>query len=130
MIKTAMIRARVEPGLKKSAETPVYTKQFEKDVRLCVRRGKNLEKFKILARTLLSGQRVHDGKVPTRDTALDFCLFHRWAAYDGCRWAFPFLPFCFSFRLTPTSNTSMLAAFTHYDHDSAQHSFQAPPARR
>lgn len=35
--------------------TPVYTKQFEKDVRLCVRQGKNLEKFKILARTLLSG---------------------------------------------------------------------------
>lgn len=35
--------------------TPVYTKQFEKDVKRCVRRGKNMEKFKILARTLLSG---------------------------------------------------------------------------
>ncbi|NLE40490.1 MAG: type II toxin-antitoxin system YafQ family toxin [Lentisphaerae bacterium] len=35
--------------------TPVYTKQFEKDTRRCVRRGKNMEKFKILARTLLSG---------------------------------------------------------------------------
>jgi mRNA interferase YafQ len=34
---------------------PIYTKQFEKDIRLCVRRGKNMEKFKILARTLLSG---------------------------------------------------------------------------
>jgi mRNA interferase YafQ len=35
--------------------TPVYTKQFEKDVKRCARRGKNMEKFKILARTLLSG---------------------------------------------------------------------------
>ncbi len=36
--------------------TPVYTKQFEKDVKRCTRRSKDLEKFKILARTLLSGQ--------------------------------------------------------------------------
>jgi mRNA interferase YafQ len=36
--------------------TPVYTKQFQKDTKRCVRRGKNLEKFKILARTLLSGE--------------------------------------------------------------------------
>lgn len=35
--------------------TPVYTKQFEKDMKRCARRGKNMEKFKILARTLLSG---------------------------------------------------------------------------
>ena len=36
--------------------TPVYTKQFEKDVKRCKRRGKNFEKFKILAGTLLSGR--------------------------------------------------------------------------
>ena len=36
--------------------TPVYTRQFEKDVKLCGRRGKNLDKFKILAMTLISGQ--------------------------------------------------------------------------
>ena len=36
--------------------TPVYTKQFEKDVKRSQRRGKNLEKFKILARTLLEGR--------------------------------------------------------------------------
>ena len=36
--------------------TPVYTKQFEKDVKRFQRRGKNLDKFKILARTLLSGE--------------------------------------------------------------------------
>ena len=36
--------------------TPVYTHQFEKDVKRCIRRGKNLEKFKIVARTLLSGK--------------------------------------------------------------------------
>lgn len=42
--------------------TPVYTRQFEKDTKRCIRRGKNLEKFKILARTLLSGtplDRIH-----------------------------------------------------------------------
>ena len=33
---------------------PVYTKQFDKDTERCIRRGKNLEKFKILIRTLLS----------------------------------------------------------------------------
>ena len=37
--------------------TPVYTKQFAKDVKRCQRRGKDLEKFKILARTLLAGQK-------------------------------------------------------------------------
>jgi mRNA interferase YafQ len=36
--------------------TPVYTRQFEKDLKLCKRRGKNLEKFKILACTLIAGQ--------------------------------------------------------------------------
>ena len=36
--------------------TPVYTKQFEKDLKRCKRRGKNLDKFKILARTLISAK--------------------------------------------------------------------------
>jgi mRNA interferase YafQ len=36
--------------------SPVYTKQFQKDIRRAIRRGKNLEKFKIIARTLLTGQ--------------------------------------------------------------------------
>jgi len=35
---------------------PVYTRQFERDLRLALRRGKNVEKFKIIARTLLAGQ--------------------------------------------------------------------------
>jgi mRNA interferase YafQ len=38
--------------------TPVYTKQFEKDLKRCRRRGKTLEKFKLIARTLLSGQQL------------------------------------------------------------------------
>ncbi len=38
--------------------TPVYTKQFEKDLKRCKRRGKNLDKFKILARTLFSGKQL------------------------------------------------------------------------
>ena len=36
--------------------SPDYTKQFQKDIRRAIRRGKNLEKFKIIARTLLTGQ--------------------------------------------------------------------------
>lgn len=35
---------------------PVYTKQFAKDLKRCQRRGKNLEKFKIIVKTLLSGE--------------------------------------------------------------------------
>jgi mRNA interferase YafQ len=35
---------------------PVYTKQFEKDTKRCIRRGKNLVKFKVLVGTLLSGR--------------------------------------------------------------------------
>ena len=36
--------------------TPVYTKQFEQDIKRSKRRGKNLEKFKIIARALLAGE--------------------------------------------------------------------------
>ena len=35
---------------------PVYTKQFEKDIHRIKKRGKNLEKLKIIARTLLCGR--------------------------------------------------------------------------
>jgi len=35
--------------------TPVYTKQFAKDLKRCQRRGKNLEKFKILVRAFDGG---------------------------------------------------------------------------
>lgn len=34
---------------------PVYTRQFERDAKLAARRGKNLDKFKLIARTLLTG---------------------------------------------------------------------------
>lgn len=36
---------------------PVYTKQFEKDVKRCQRRGKDLDKFKLIARILLAGRK-------------------------------------------------------------------------
>ena len=36
--------------------TPVSTKQFEKDIKRNKKRSKNLEKFKIIARTLLEGE--------------------------------------------------------------------------
>nr|VFK19293.1 MAG: hypothetical protein BECKLFY1418C_GA0070996_10568 [Candidatus Kentron sp. LFY] len=35
---------------------PIYTKQFAKDLERCQKRGKNLEKFKIIARSLLAGE--------------------------------------------------------------------------
>jgi len=37
---------------------PVYTKQFERDLRRCQRRGKDIEKFKMLAKTMLAGERL------------------------------------------------------------------------
>ena len=37
--------------------TPVYTKQFEKDTKRCVRRDKNMDKFKILVPALLAGKK-------------------------------------------------------------------------
>jgi mRNA interferase YafQ len=36
--------------------TPVYTRQFAKDVQRCRRRGKNIEKLKIVIRSLLAGE--------------------------------------------------------------------------
>ena len=35
---------------------PVYTKQFHKDGKRCQKRGKNLERFKIIARDPLAGK--------------------------------------------------------------------------
>ncbi len=35
--------------------TPIYTKQFSKDIKRTVRRGKNIEKLKTIVRILLSG---------------------------------------------------------------------------
>ena len=37
--------------------TPIYSKQFEKDLKRSRRRGKDIEKFKILARTLIAGNK-------------------------------------------------------------------------
>jgi mRNA interferase YafQ len=36
--------------------TPAYTRQFEKDIKRIKRQGKNLEKIRIIIRTLLQGQ--------------------------------------------------------------------------
>ena len=37
---------------------PVYTKQFSKDIKKAQKRGKNLDKFKIIAKTLLLGEKL------------------------------------------------------------------------
>jgi mRNA interferase YafQ len=39
---------------------PIYTNQFSKDVKKAQKRGKNLEKFKIIAKTLLDGNKLDD----------------------------------------------------------------------
>jgi len=38
--------------------TPAYTKQFSKDVKLAKRRGKNLEKLKLIVQGLVAGERL------------------------------------------------------------------------
>ena len=35
---------------------PVYTKQFKKDIRLAEKQGRNIDQFKLIARTLLVGK--------------------------------------------------------------------------
>ena len=37
---------------------PLYTKQFEKDIKRAKRRRKNLEKLKIIIRTILEGKKL------------------------------------------------------------------------
>jgi len=37
---------------------PVYTRQFERDIKRVRKRGRNLEKFKILARTLIEENKL------------------------------------------------------------------------
>jgi mRNA interferase YafQ len=37
---------------------PVYTRQFEKDIKKAGKRGKNLEELKIIARTLIEGKKI------------------------------------------------------------------------
>ena len=38
--------------------TPVYTRQFGRDIKRARKRGKNLDKFKIIARALIEGERL------------------------------------------------------------------------
>jgi mRNA interferase YafQ len=38
--------------------TPVYTKQFEKDLKRGLKRNKKMEKFKLVAESLLAGEKL------------------------------------------------------------------------
>ena len=38
--------------------TPVYTRQFERDIKKAEKRGKSLEKLKIIVRALIEGRRL------------------------------------------------------------------------
>ena len=37
---------------------PVYNKQFEKDLKCCLKRNKRMEKFKLVAEVLIEGQEL------------------------------------------------------------------------
>jgi mRNA interferase YafQ len=37
---------------------PVYTRQFERDIKRVRKRGKNLQKFKVIARTLIEANKL------------------------------------------------------------------------
>ena len=38
--------------------TPVYTRQFKRNIKRAIKQGKNLDKFKMIARTLIEGERL------------------------------------------------------------------------
>lgn len=38
--------------------TPVYTRQFERDIKKATKRRKNLEKFKMIAQSLIEGNKL------------------------------------------------------------------------
>ncbi len=37
---------------------PVYTKQFKKDIKLAVKQGRDIDQFKLLVRSLISGNEL------------------------------------------------------------------------
>ncbi len=57
--------------------TPVYTKQFQRDSNLMKKRGKNLEKLKIIIRSLLNQE-------PLDDIHRDHKLIGNWKERRGC----------------------------------------------
>jgi mRNA interferase YafQ len=57
--------------------TPVYTRRFEKDVRRMARRGKNMDKLKILVRSLVSEE-------PVDPIHRDHKLVGNWAGRREC----------------------------------------------
>ncbi len=38
--------------------TPIYTRQFERDIKRAGKRGKNIDKFKIIARALIENKKL------------------------------------------------------------------------
>lgn len=57
--------------------TPIYTNQFVKDIKKVQKRGKNLEKFKSIAKTLLSG-------LPLNETHKDHKLIGNYIGRREC----------------------------------------------
>ncbi len=57
--------------------TPTYTKQFERDTNLLKKRGKNLEKLKIIIRSLV-------GEEPLDDIHRDHKLIGNWKGRREC----------------------------------------------
>jgi len=57
--------------------TPVYTRQFERDIKQMARRGKELEKIKILIRSLVTGK-------PLDPLFRDHKLIGNWQGRQEC----------------------------------------------
>ncbi len=51
-------------------KTPIFSKAFERDKDRCIRRGWNMEKFKTIARLLLSEQPLPPNANPIRCPAI------------------------------------------------------------
>lgn len=58
-------------------KTPIYSRQFERDVRLCKRRGWDMEKFKDIAKALLSEE-------PLPEAARPHALSGNYIGYTDC----------------------------------------------
>ncbi len=57
--------------------TPVYTRRFDKDIRLMKKQGKNMEKFKLIARSLA-------GEEPIDPIHRDHRLIGNWQGRREC----------------------------------------------
>ena len=76
---------------------PIYTKQFSKDVKKVQKRNKNLEKIKIIVRSLIAGEQLdplhHDHKLVSNYRGRRECHIEAdWLLIYGAPRAEPVVP--------------------------------------